>query len=903
VSIRHLDAFFQPRSVAVVGASDRPGSVGGVVMRNLLRGGFAGPVMPVNLRRPAVAGVLAYADVAGLPQVPDLAVVCTPPATIPGLVDDLGRRGTRATAVLTGGLAHDGPHARGALDAAARHRMRILGPNCLGIGVPGSHLDASFAHVSARPGKLAFVSQSGAVCTAGLDWAHTSGVGLSAFVSLGDSLDVDAGDLLDYLGSDPQTRAILLYLESVRGARKFLSAARAAARNKPVLVIKSGRRAEGARAAASHTGALAGADEVYDAAIRRAGMLRVDRIDELFGAAETLARAGPLRGDRLALLTNGGGLAVMATDTLVSRGGRLAELAPETIQALDEVLPPTWSRGDPVDIIGDAPGERFAQALRLLLADPGTDAVLVIHAPTAIASSEDAARAVATTARQAGPHRVLASWLGRTGGEGPRRLLREAGIPVYDTPDDAIAAFLHLLEYHRSQEMLTETPASLHTDFAPDVRRAREVIEKALGEGRTLLSEPEAKKVLAAFGIPTVETRIARSEDDAVRLAGEIGFPVALKILSPDLSHKSDVGGVALDLETPDAVAHAAQAMTQRLRAHFPDARLEGWSVQSMARRPGAHELIVGAATDAVFGPVVLFGQGGTGVEVIADRAVALPPLNLELARELIGRTRVARLLAGYRDRLPVDRDALGRTLVQISQLLIDLPEVVELDVNPLLADHRGVLSLDARMRLDVDSTSDRLAIRPYPRELEETVELRDGRSVLVRPIRPEDEPAHHAFHSQLRPEDIHFRFFSMVREMPHSQMARYTQIDYDREMAFVATAPGEEGGDGEEGGPETLGVVRVVFDPDLTEAEFAVIVRSDLKGQGLGRRLMDKVIRYCRERGAAAVVGQVLPDNRAMLELSERLGFEKHRPEDDDDVVEVRLVLDEAPRRKKRRR
>jgi acetyltransferase len=740
-----------------------------------------------------------------------------------------------------------------------------------------------------------------------LDWAREARIGFSCFASLGDSADVDVADLLDWFGADPGTRAILLYLESIAGrragparaARKFLSAARAAARNKPVLVLKAGRFAEGAQAALSHTGALAGADDVFDAALRRAGMLRVARIDELFDAAETLSRSPRLRDNRMAILSNGGGLAVLATDTLVARGGRLATLAPATITQLDAVLPPTWSRANPVDLIGDAPGERYEKALSIVLEDPGVDVVLVLHAPTAIASGEEAARAVARVVRALGARRaalpsVLTSWIGRAGAEPARRVLREAGIASFDTPDDAISACAHVLAFRRNQELLTETPASPAAERAPRADEAHGIVAAALAAGRELLSEPEGKAVLAAYGVPVVETRVAVDPEQAVRMANEIGYPVALKILSPDVTHKSDVGGVALDLDAPQGVLRAARQMAERLRSHRPDARLEGYTVQPMVRRPGAVELIAGIASDAIFGPVLLFGQGGTAVEVIADRAVGLPPLNANLARDLIGRTRVSRLLAGWREHPPANLDALARALVQVAQIAVELPEVVELDVNPLLADARGVLALDARIRVRRadGAAADRLAIRPYPRELEETIALADGARVFVRPIRPEDEPAHHAFHARLQPEDVRFRFFNLVRELPHSQMARFTQIDYDREMAFLALPAEGAGAAGRapaEG--ETLGVVRAIADPDNERAEFAIVVRSDQKGRGLGHALLEKMIRYCRARGTREIVGQVLPDNRPMLELAQALGFEsRFLPEDG--AVEVRLAL-----------
>ena len=911
MSVRNLGTLLRPRSVAVFGASNTPRSVGAVVMRNLLRAGFEGPVMPVNPRHQAVAGVLAYPDVKSLPLVPDLAVLCTPPGAVPGIVGALAEAGTRAAVVLTAGLGQvrdeRGRSLQDALDEAmGRRGFRVLGPNCLGLLVPGIGLNASFAHVDALPGPLAFVSQSGAVCTAALDWARQTQVGFSCFASLGEAADVDVADLLDWFGADPGTRAILLYLESIasrqRGphnaARKFLSAARAAARNKPVLVLKAGRHAEGARAALSHTGALAGADDVFDAALRRAGVLRVDRIDELFDAAETLGRAPRLRGNRMAIVSNGGGLAVMATDTLVGRGGQLAALAPDTIERLDGVLPPTWSRANPVDLIGDAPGERYEKALAIVLEDPGVDVVLVLHAPTAIASGEDAARAVARVIGGLGAHRalkpaVVTSWIGRAGAEPARRILRDAGIASFDTPDQAISACAHLLAFRRNQELLTETPPSLPAEFAPRVEEARAVVERALAAGRELLSEVEAKAVLAAYGLPVVETRVARDADEAVRIAGQLGFPVALKLLSPDVTHKSDVGGVALDLDAPQDVARAARQMADRLAGHRPDARLEGYTVQPMVRRPVALELIAGIASDPIFGPVVLFGQGGTAVEVIADRAVGLPPLNLALARDLVARTRVARLLAGWRDRAAADLDAVALALVQVAQIAVDLAEVVELDVNPLLADARGVVALDARIRVRAvaEGAAERLAIRPYPRELEETVTLADGERVLLRPIRPEDEPGHQAFHGRLQPEDIRFRFFNLVREIPHSQMARFTQIDYDREMAFVALSAAGD----------TLGVVRAIADPDNERAEFAIIVRSDQKGRGLGHALLEKMVRYCRGRGTREIVGQVLPDNRPMLELAQALGFES-RFLPDEGAVEVRLPLRDEGRGGRRR-
>ena len=897
MTIRHLDKMFRPSSVAVVGATPRRGAVGFLVMRNLLEGGFDGPIMPVTPNHRSVTGVLAYPDVASLPQVPDLAVVCTPPETVPGIVADLGAKGNRAVVIMTAGLAnrnhHDGggnqPLMDEVLAGARQFGMRILGPNCLGLLVPGIGLNASFAHLPALPGTIAFASQSGAICTAVLDWARAQGIGFSHFISMGDAVDLDFGDVLDFLGSDPGTRAILLYIESIRERRNFMSAGRAAARNKPVLVIKAGRGDAGAKAAHSHTGALAGADSVYDAAFRRAGMLRVDSIEEIFAAVETLARAPKLRGDRLSIVTNGGGIGVMGVDRLTQLGGRLADLSGDTIAALDKVLPATWSRGNPADIIGDAPPGRYADAVRTLLKAPESDAVLVMHAPVATASSTAAAEAIIDVARETKGN-LLACWVGEQAVAPARNLLREAGIPTYDTPGQAVGAFMHLINYRKNQDMLMETPQSLPAAFNPATAVARLVIEGHLAGGGEMMSEPEAKAALAAYGIPTVETHIVKTPEDAALKAREMGFPVALKVLSPDISHKSEFGGVDLFLDSEDAVRASGAAMRKTIAEKLPDARITGFTVQRMAVRPRAHELIIGVARDPIFGPVILFGQGGTAVEVIGDRAVALPPLNMHLAAELISRTRISRLLRGYRDRPPVDMDALCMALVQVSQMVVDIPELVELDINPLIADDKGVLALDARIRVAPASPGDpsgRLAIRPYPRELEEPFTLKNGRKVTIRPIRPEDEPEHKDFISHLTPEDIRFRFFGVIRQFPHTELARLTQIDYDREMAFIASAPKEK-----ERGDETLGVVRTVTDPDNDRAEFAIIVRSDLKGLGLGHRLLEKMVAYCRARGTRTIVGQIMSENAAMIDLARTLGFDCRRVPGEP-VVETTLKLE----------
>ncbi|NFV79091.1 bifunctional acetate--CoA ligase family protein/GNAT family N-acetyltransferase [Magnetospirillum aberrantis] len=898
MSVRNLKALFRPQSVAVIGATTKPKAPGSVVMKNLLQANFAGPIIPVTAEHPSVAGVLAYPDIASMPMVPDLAVICTPASTVPGLIRALGEKGTRAACVMSSGLEMEkDSEGRSLLEAALAEAkpfgLRVLGPNSMGILVPGIGLNASIAPEDALKGKIAFVSQSGALCTAVLDWACTKGIGFSHFIHTGEGADISIGDILDYLGSDPYTRAILLYLETLRGRRNFMSAARAAARNKPILVIKAGRSTEGMAAASSHTGSLAVSDMVFDAAIRRAGMLRVQDIDELFGAVETLARSRPVKGKRLAIVTNGGGIGVIAADDLADGGGELARLPDEVVEKLSAVLPAGWSHRNPINIFSEADGERYAKVLGILLETKAVDGVLVMYAPTAMSDPEQVAEAVIKVFKEKTRANIMTCWVGSEKVANARRMLAEAAVPTFETPYAAVQGFLHLLEYKRNQEMLMEVPASAASDFIPDSGFVRDIINEVIARGDSLMTEAEAKAVLDAYGVPTIETRMARHPAEASRIAKSLNAPVALKILSPDIVHKSDVGGVVLNLETPFEVEKAANSMLARVQKTYPDARIEGFTVQKMAsRKPGAQELIVGIATDPLFGPVILFGQGGVAVEVIGDRAVALPPLNLNLAADLVQRTRVASLLQEYRGRPPANLDALHSVLIQVSQLIVDFPQIKELDINPLRCDSEGVIALDAVIKVGPGTKGPhRMAIRPYPAELEEIFTMQDGsgRKTLLRPIRPEDEPNHHVLVSKMTPEDIRFRFFGLVHELPHSEMARLTQIDYDREMAFIAEYTHENGT------KETLGVVRTVTDPDNEKAEFAVLVRSDLKGTGLGKRLLVKMIEYCHSRGTGVIVGQVLKDNTRMLKFVEHLGFVQTKTIDGD-IVEVEYDLSKPP-------
>ncbi|NKD54280.1 MULTISPECIES: bifunctional acetate--CoA ligase family protein/GNAT family N-acetyltransferase [unclassified Haematospirillum] len=891
MGVRHLEKLLRPSSLAVIGASHAQGSVGTVVMRNLLHGAFKGPVLPVNPKYTSVQGVLAYPDIASIPIVPDLAILAVPPEESVVALESLGQRGTKAAISVTSGLGRvsDNPALTGQLlNIALRYDIRLLGPNSLGLQVPALGLNASMAPQAAHPGKIAFVSQSGALCTAVLDWAWPRGIGFSHFISLGGMMNTGFGDILDYLGGDPDTRAILLYMESIPERRNFMSAARSAARNKPVLVIKAGRHPAVQSATVSHTGALAGNDDVYEAAIRRAGMLRVYDIEELFSATETLAIINRPKGPRLAILTNGGGIGILAVDDLLDEGGTLAELSDETLESLSKALNATWSHGNPVQIHGDSDGARYAAALGALAQAREVDGILVMHAPTCQSDPLEVAEKIVATARQNKRTSVMACWVGDDRVEKARALFHQSGIPNFQTPHQAVRAFLHMIKYRQVQDLLMETPASLPTEFTANTKMARRIISEALEAGHSTLSEPEAKALLSAYGIPVVETRVAHSPEEVRSIAEEMAGPLALKILSPDIHHKSDKGGVRLGLFGADDTETAARRMLSRIKDNFPDAEIRGFTVQRMEKRQNAHEIIIGLHVDPVFGPVILFGHGGTATEIINDHAIALPPLNMTLARDLVERTRVSRLLQGFRHQEPADMEALCLALVQVAQMAIDLPEIQWLDINPLFCNHQGVIALDAKVEIAPwrgGSLVDRLAIRPYPKELEEVYTMRTGQDVILRPIRPEDEPNHHVFVSRLDPEDIRFRFFGVIQELPRSQMARMTQIDYDREMAFIAV------GYDAEGQSETLGVVRVVNDPDHEEAEFSIVVRSDLKGTGLGNALMHKMIRYCRSTEVRKMTGQILIENKRMLAFVEQLGFRRVRNVDVD-VAEVELDL-----------
>jgi acetyltransferase len=897
MSTYRLKNLLAPRSVALIGGSPRPGSVGRAVLDNIRKAKFDGQFGLVNTRYPEIGGMPTVTSLDQLAFVPELVVVTAPAAAIPELIDQAGSRGTAGALIITAGLGHGaGSLADAAERAAQRYGMRLIGPNCLGIMMPGVSLNASFSAHMPCAGNLALISQSGAIGAGMVDWAAQRDVGFSGIISIGDQLDVDIADLLDYFALDSATRAILLYVEAIKDARKFMSAARAAARIKPVVVVKSGRMAQGAKAAATHTGALAGSDAVYDAAFRRAGILRVPDLRELFDCAETLGRVGPPAGKRLAILTNGGGIGVLAIDRLVELGGIPAALTPDIREKLDAVLPRTWSGSNPVDIVGDADAARYAAALELLLSDPGNDAILVMNVQTAIAPADEIATTViGLVGKYREQHRrsakpVLAVWVGAE--QKVIEALSGAGIPNYPTEDDAVRGFMHLVRHQEVVEELTRVPPAMPDAFQPDIKTAKRIVATALADGRNWLDPVEVKGLLEAYDIPMVPTFAARDADQAVAFASRLfaqGVTAVLKINSRDIVHKSDVGGVVLNLTSPEAVRAAATDILARARAAKPDARISGVIVQAMVVKAKARELILGLADDPTFGTVIVFGRGGTAVEIINDKALALPPLDLQLANDLIARTRVSRLLRAYRDVPAVKPDAVPLALVKLAQMAADIPEIRELDINPLLADENGVMAVDARVAVGHTEAKFRgagpsnFAVRAYPSQWERHLQVKDDWRVFVRPIRPEDEPAIHDLLRHVTPHDLRLRFFAQMKEFSHEFIARLTQLDYARAMAFAAF---------DEFTRDLVGVVRIHSDSIYETGEYAILLRSDLKGRGLGWALMQLIIEYARSEGLKVISGDVLQENIVMLEMCRNLGFEVKADPVEPDIRSVRLKL-----------
>ncbi len=871
-SDRTLDAFFRPKNVAVIGATERAGSVGRAILSNLLGTPFGGAVLPINSKHASVLGIQAYPNIREAASEIDLAVVATPAITVPGVIAECVEAGVKAAIIVSAGFREAGASGveleQQVLAEARRGKMRIIGPNCLGVMCPSSGLNATFANAMARPGNVGFISQSGALCTAILDWSLREAVGFSAFISIGSMIDVGWGDLIQYLGDDPKTKSIILYIESVGDARAFLSAAREVALSKPIIVIKAGRTEAAAKAAASHTGTLTGSDEVLDAAFRRCGVLRVTNISDLFFMSEVLAKQPRPKGPRLTIVTNAGGPGVLATDALISDGGALAELSTSTMIELDAILPPHWSHRNPIDMLGDAGPERYAQVVEIAAKDPATDGLLVILTPQGMTSPTLIAEHLKPYAKLNGKP-ILASWMGGADVAAGEQILTQAGVPTFSYPDTAARMFQYMWRYSYNLKSLYETPvaieervgaASASAVVADSIRAVRE-------RGRTLLTEDESKRVLAAYGIPTVPTKVAASADEAVECAGHIGYPVVLKLHSETITHKSDVGGVRLNLADETAVRVAYLA----IQVGAGEGNFLGVTVQPMIQRDG-YELILGSSIDLQFGPVLLFGAGGEMVEVFRDRALGLPPLNTTLARRMMEQTKIYGALKGIRGRKPVDLARLEQLLVAFSQLVTDQPWIQEIDINPLLASANGLLALDARIVLhgrDVDEEHlPKPAIRPYPVQYVRPWRLKDGETVLIRPIRPEDEPLMVQFHEPLSDRSVYFRYFHMIglgQRVEHDRLTRICFVDYDREIALVALS--EEG--------RIIGVGRLVKLRGENEAEVAVLVSDGFQKRGLGTELVRQLVEIARAEKCGRVVADLLPENAAMKSVFQRLGFD----------------------------
>ena len=875
-----LEAIFSPRAVAVIGASEKAGSVGRSILWNLIGSPFGGTVYPVNPKRPNVLGIRSYPTIAAVPEPVDLAIVVTPAPTVPEVIGDCVEAGVKGAIIVSAGFKEIGPDGaeleRQVLEQARQGRMRLIGPNCLGVMNPGLGLNATFAAGIARPGTVGFISQSGALCTAILDWSLKVNVGFSAFVSIGSMLDVGWGDLIDYLGDDPSTKCIVIYMESIGDARSFLSASREVALAKPIIVIKAGRTDAAARAAASHTGSMAGSDEVLDAAFRRVGVLRVNTISQVFDMADVLAKQPRPRGSRLAIVTNAGGPGVLATDALIENRGELATLSGPTAEALDAFLPAAWSHANPIDILGDADAKRYARTLEVTSQDPNIDGLLAILTPQAMSDPTGTAQELRRFAKVAGKP-VLASWMGGESVRPGEEILDRAGIPTFAYPDTAARMFTLMWRSSYNLQALYETPILPPGGAAVATARheAEAIIADARGLGRTILTEVESKRILSAYGIPTVETRIAATEDDAVAAAEAIGFPVVLKLYSRTITHKADVGGVQLNLNGAESVRRAYREIASAIRVHAGDDHFQGVSVQPMVKLDG-YELIIGSSLDPQFGPVLLFGTGGQLVEVFKDRALALPPLNTTLARRMMEQTRIFAALKGVRGRRPVDLPALEQLLVRFSYLVIEQRWIKEIDINPLLAAPDHLLALDARMILHGPEVQEgdipRLAIRPYPSQYVTSWTGKDGTTLELRPIRPEDEPAMVAFHGTLSERSVSLRYFHAMKlstRVAHDRLTKICFVDYDREMALVADRESPE-----TGAREIVGVGRLSKVRGTDEAEFAILISDHFQRRGLGLGLLSRLIQIGRDEGIARIFGTILPENTGMRRICEKLGF-----------------------------
>ncbi len=894
MNTHYLASLFTPQSVALYGASDRVDSVGGVVFKNLLSAGFKGRIYAINPRRELVQGEKAYSSLDEIEEVVDLVVVATPAPTIPKIVEACGERGVKMMLILSAGFRETGTAGRRLEDQVTQlvkqYDIRLMGPNCLGIIRPDIGLNITFGNNNARPGNLAFVSQSGAICTAILDWAESNDIGFSAVVSTGIAADLGFGDYLDYLATDPKTKAILLYIEGIIDSRRFMSSLRAAARIKPVIALKVGRHAAGAAASMSHTGALVGSDETFSAALSRSGVLRVETIGQLFAAAKALSSVHYRgRSERLVIVTNGGGPGVMAADRATDQGIELSTLSPETMTALNKVLPDVWSHNNPVDIIGDAPPERYQQAVDICLEDPGVDGAIVILTPQAMTQPTEVAEALVKSAEKSNKP-IMTSWMGGPQVEGARQIFNKAHIPDFHTLENAVDAFSYLARYNRNQRLLLQTPARLTSgQEPPDSEGARLIIEGVLTEQRKVLTEPESMAILNAFRIPTVRNAVAHSANEALIIAESIGFPIAMKVHSTDISHKSDAGGVRLNINSAHEVRGAYRQLLDQVMLKVPDATISGVTVEQMYRSPNGRELMIGIIKDPVFGPVISFGSGGTSVEIMGDSAISLPPINHRLAVDLINRTKVSKLLGEFRNLPAVDMDQLISVLLGVSSMACELPWIQEMDINPLIVDEKGVVAVDARIVVDYPKPStdpyNHLAIHPYPIHLVKNIQLNDGTDMIIRPIRPEDAEIEAKFVRELSDETKYFRFMNHLQELSQEMLVRLTQIDYHDEMAMIAvTSTGA--------GEEQIGVARYTTNPDKKSCEFALVVSDKWHGRGIAHHLMKSLMEVARDRGLERMDGQVLGNNFKMLQLIKSFGFRISTDPEDASIKQVEARL-----------
>jgi acetyltransferase len=885
-----LKKIFEPRTVAVIGASNNEGSVGYALIKNMIGSGFKGTVYPINFKHKSIYGVRSYSKLADTRDEIDLAIIATPSATVPDLVKECGEYGVGGIVIISAGFMEAGDKGHQLTETilgyAHKYNMRIVGPNCLGFIKPSIKLNASFANKMALPGKIAFISQSGALCTAILDWSVEKNVGFSYFVSIGSMVDVGFHDLIDYFGNDPNTSSIVIYMESLTHTRKFMSAARAFARTKPIIVLKAGKSAAGAKVALSHTGTLAGNEIAFEAAFKRAGIISVNTIEELFNAAQALAMQPRPGGKRLSIVTNAGGPGVLATDHLINLGGELAELSAPTMKRLNEVLPPVWSHGNPVDVLGDAGAERYKNATEAVLADDGVDGVLVILTPQAMTKAGEIAREIVTLGKKYSKP-ILASWMGQKDVDEGCEILESGDIPVFRIPENAVNTFMSMYKYTRNIEALYETPSSIPHSFNPDTEKNHQLIKSIMAEHRYVLTENEAKEMLTNYHIPITRNKVATKEEDVKIICEEIGFPVVMKIASPDITHKTDTGGVVLNVKNVEEAIETFRSIMAGALAAKPDADIKGVLIEEMVNKK--YELIIGSKKDPIFGPVIVFGMGGVAVEVFKDLNVGLPPLNMTLAQRIIEETKIYRLLKGYRGMKGADIESIKFLLYKFAYLVMDFPQIKEIDINPFVVDHTGGVVLDAKIILDesvspeIIKTYSHLVISPYPRELNTEWTMSDGTKTLIRPIKPEDEPMEKELFRRISKQTEYFRFFGYLGEVNHEKLIRFTQIDYDREIALIAKVT-------ENGENLMAGVVRLVADANNDAAEFAILVADQWQGKGLGNKFMNMIMEIAKNRKIKKVYATVLNANTTMLHMFRKRGF-TIRPDDDQSSYAEKLL------------